>query len=75
MRNMGSSAWRFFLALSLISFPSKFQARPSTSVVVRSSAKPAMTSELGIILMAFVTLGGLYMSDTIPFIAFASSFR
>ena len=75
MRNIGSSVWSFFLAMSLISFSPKFHERPSTSQVVKSSAKPAMTSELGIILMALVTLGGLYISDTIPFIAFVLSLR
>ena len=74
IKNAGLSFSNFRLALVRISPSSKFHALPSPSHVVRSNAKPAMTFELGIILMAAVARGGLYISDTTALIAFDRSF-
>ena len=46
-------------ALSLHSALAKSHGLPSSSSVVRSSAKPGLTPSVGIILSAFVTRGSL----------------
>ena len=66
-RNSGFPVSTFFLALCIISSPSKSHAPPSVSWVVKSRANPARTSLLGIIFVVFVTLGELWISDTMAF--------